>query len=598
MVRFVFDEHGDKIYRVLHEAQDYAWIIECKDPPGVPHHILRSELEQLEEAPIPECFYEDVNSENQKKWIEKRYSMLKPLIESTESIVDIHARNRLAKKVAQDNGVSEKTVRRLYYSYLAFGKNGLCPKTKTQKKSPMTQDQRNMVSALSRYYYSIKKMSLVGAYEMMLVDSYMDKDGILKENHPTYAQFRYFYAKHRDQRRKIISRSGIKEYQQNYRPLLGNGDSEIDYVGLYEIDATIADVYIVSRYSRQMIGRPYVYLAIDVASKLIAGFAVSLSGNSETVLSCLRNAACDKVEFCRKYGVEIDPEMWPSSGLPSKLYTDRGREFTGGRVKELCSMFSMEITTLPGYRPDLKGYVEKIFDCLQQRYMGLLRGDGAVEKGRPYTGVQPYMKTATIDIYDYTRILIQAVLYYNCGRVIDGIRPAEMIVDQVRPIACEIWNWYERKKHVRLIRSNSQMMELLLLSRASATVTRRGVEFQNLYYANDEVLKLFAKTGMANEEQLQIPVAYDPEDNSQIYWIRDGIYIKLELTLASNSLRGLSYDEVNRLIGEERRVVRWNLKQQVQVGAACSDAIRKIIRTAKQKGEDQRIPDKKEESKG
>lgn len=135
------------------------------------------------------------------------------------------------------------------------------------------------------------------------------------------------------------------------------------------MDATIADIYLVSSYDRSLvIGRPNIYLAVDTVSELIAGIYVGLEAGETAVIACLANAAADKVKFCARYGIDITQEQWPSSGLPVEMITDKGREFEGARIKELCRRYGTELETLPPFRPDRKGIVEKAFDLIQNRY--------------------------------------------------------------------------------------------------------------------------------------------------------------------------------------------------------------------------------------
>ena len=56
----------------------------------------------------------------------------------------------------------------------------------------------------------------------MLKEKYTINDK-LQESHPSFYQFRYFYRKTKKLQTYYISRNGIKDYQKNHRPLLGNG---------------------------------------------------------------------------------------------------------------------------------------------------------------------------------------------------------------------------------------------------------------------------------------------------------------------------------------------------------------------------------------
>lgn len=118
----------------------------------------------------------------------------------------------------------------------------------------------------------------------------------------------------------------LSYYQRNTRPLYGKTSTSTKSVGIYEMDATEADVYLVSRYDRtQTIGRPIIYMAVDRATQLIAGIYVGLNGGEEAVIECLRNAVCDKVLNClwqHQYTVQTS-ELTES--IRRKVY-----ELTGG----------------------------------------------------------------------------------------------------------------------------------------------------------------------------------------------------------------------------------------------------------------------------
>lgn len=402
MVRFVLDD--DKVYKVVAESDDAIWVIDY-DNPCAPKMVKQDGLVNLEEIPVPDDYMqESVVSRAIYDTAKKRLGILSAILSDNAYITNAALRQRAIAKIAQDARVSQKTLKRWYYSYLAYGERGLCPASKIKKSKTLPQEhEKKIASALSKYYYSPKKRSLKTTYEMMLLKYYRNEQRIIVPDHPTYGQFLYYYRKNRDVVRKLISREGIGEYQKNARPLLGKGDAGITTIGYFEIDATVADIYVVSRFDRKPIGRPVLYVAIDIASRMIAGIYVGFEESAEAVLTCLANAACDKVDFCKEHGISITADMWPSKGLPGTIYTDRGSDFASFRVKELCSTFNMEITTLPPYRPDLKGYVERAIGCIQERYKPLLRGKGVVDKTSLERSQPDYAQQAILDIEESSR---------------------------------------------------------------------------------------------------------------------------------------------------------------------------------------------------
>jgi putative transposase len=97
---------------------------------------------------------------------------------------------------------------------------------------------------------------------------------------PTWWQFRHWFRKRRDLERELRARFGDTRFELEHRELLGESTSMATGPGsVFQIDATIGDVYLVSSVDRALvIGRPVIYFVVDVFSRLIAGFSVSLEG--------------------------------------------------------------------------------------------------------------------------------------------------------------------------------------------------------------------------------------------------------------------------------------------------------------------------------
>lgn len=95
---------------------------------------------------------------------------------------------------------------------------------------------------------------------------------------PSLAQFRYWHEKENDVRKMTIARKGAKKYELEHRPVLGSSTGNMIGPGsVFQIDATVGDVYLVSRHNRKwIIGRPVIYVIIDVFSRMIAGIYVGL----------------------------------------------------------------------------------------------------------------------------------------------------------------------------------------------------------------------------------------------------------------------------------------------------------------------------------
>lgn len=121
-------------------------------------------------------------------------------------------------------------------------------------------------------------------------------------------------------------------------------------------------------------------------------------------------------------GIEIKDYEWPAQHLPKKIMTDRGSEFMGGPLENLCESFGIEVENLPAYRPDLKGVVEKLFDLIQNSYKPLLKGKGVIEPDFQERGAPDYRRQSTVDLEQFTQIVLKCVIYLNTRQIISGFQ--------------------------------------------------------------------------------------------------------------------------------------------------------------------------------
>lgn len=92
-----------------------------------------------------------------------------------------------------------------------------------------------------------------------------------------------------------ISRDGIKDYQRNNRPLLGDGVQEFaPAIGTAMLDGTICDIYLVNE-SGQLVGRPVLVIACDANTSLCLGYSLLWEGGTYSLQTLMLNILEDKV---------------------------------------------------------------------------------------------------------------------------------------------------------------------------------------------------------------------------------------------------------------------------------------------------------------
>ena len=132
---------------------------------------------------------------------------------------------------------------------------------------------------------------------------------------------------------------------------------------VWQIDHSPVDVIVVDSGTRQPIGRPWLTLIIDVASRLVPGLYVSLEAPSVVAVGmALRHAVLPKAEALGDREIEAE---WPGCGLPDALHTDNGSDFRSDAFVRACANLGIEIIRRPVRQPRYGGHIERLIGTAQ-----------------------------------------------------------------------------------------------------------------------------------------------------------------------------------------------------------------------------------------
>ena len=449
----------------------------------------------------------------------ERYTMIAPIL---TFIADDKMRSRLICSVSTEHGISKQTIRNYLCLYLAYlDVTVLAPKKKADERE-LTQDEKHMRWALNKFFYSTKKNSLMTAYTMMLKEKYCDALGVLAEDYPSFYQFRYFYRKTRKMQNYYISRDGLKNYQRNNRPLIGEGVQEFaPAVGVGMLDATICDIYLVND-SGSLVGRPILTACIDAYSSMCCGYSLSWEGGVYSLRGLMLNVITNKVSWCQKFGISIKSEDWDCDVLPATLVTDMGSEYKSENFEQISEL-GVTVVNLPSYRPELKGPVEKFFNLIQDSYKKHLKGKGVIEPDYQERGAHDYRRDACLTMDDFEKIILHCIIYYNSGRIIENFPYTEdMLKVQVKPYASAVWEWGRSQMGANLITVEPRELMRTLLPRTVGKFGRMGLEVNKMRYHCDGYTERYLSGGT-------VTVVYNPEDVSSVWVLEDGVYTEFSI---------------------------------------------------------------------
>ena len=418
------------------------------------------------------------------------------------------------------------------------------------------KDLRNFRKAFTKYYLGEEKLSLEKTYIRMVGDFYTikDKNGnsvaqMDPDQIPSRQQFLYWHRKNRDTLEEVLSRDGERSYPLKHRGETGRTETHLRGPGIAcQIDATTADIYLVSRDDRTaIIGRPTMYFQIDSFSHIVTGMNISLDPPSwENAARTILNSVEDKVEYCAKYGISIQEEEWPCMHFPSVILADRG-EMESRTADLLCKHLGIAVENAPPYRGDLKGIIEKHFDLINIDMASL---PGKVEKDFRQRCARDYRLDSALDLYEFTAIIIRCVLQYNNYHYMEAFRKTpQMRQLHVKPIPRDIWNFGIRYMSGGLRTMDREHVRYHLLPKGEASVTRFGIHFDGRYYSCDQAEQEKWFDTARTDSSWKVTAAYDPRDAGLIYIspVAGGEPVECRLLDKDRGFEGMGTEEAARI---------------------------------------------------
>lgn len=549
-------------FRVLCREAGGAWVISY-DEYRMPSYIDKMEFGRAERIAPPQEYVKNMERPRSEAQ-QVRYDLIKPALDDTRCITDEAHRREVFRRIAAENNTTARRLRRLYYSYLARG-------SLTKSKPRESVRRMDFEEAIRKYYFSAKRNSLRAAYELFILNNYTNR-GELADEIPSWSSFRQYYFRHfKGDPQKEIAREGLTSYQRNTRPLYGSAMQYRESIGCYQMDETQGDIYLVSKWDRsKVIGRPNIYLAIDIASGLIAGVYVGLDAGENAMMACVANAAMDKSEYCAAYGIKLNPADWPSAGLPSEIISDRGGEFTGERINELCIRYGIDVQALPPFRAEEKPLVERANELIQESYKSMLRGRGVIGGDVGERWATDYRAQAILTLDEYTAIVIHTIVALNKGRVLTDI--GHLPVDAPN-IPARLWQWLRDRGKCSLLDVDAGEVYRRSLPRMTGKVTRKGIVVNGMRYLPER--------GMELTVGAKVEYAYDAQDTSHIYVISEDKRM-IPCTLAPASERYSGYDMADAAVIRREEAERERAARQTELEArvAMRGEIERIIREA------------------
>lgn len=580
---------GGKDYRVIALLEDLvvlfpiegtAFKVDC-----VPFHVLGAELRDGTSTRIDDPAIQYLNVSHTPKEIEaaqQRFSLIEPIVHNTEAIVNSKLRLVILKNLAEERGETLEKIRRYAYRYLSqYFRFGMSVSSLARQRTPESVTNRAykvkggrksrlpqgtivtneiralMTDVLKRYVLKDGGLSIPQAYSVFATDFAKTFPSIPKEQVPTITQFRYHFNTRISAVDKVTLTNSSIILNKDIAPATGTVLEIAKFPGaIYEIDSTVDNIYLLSSDKTMPVGRPVLYSVVDAYSGMIVGIDVSFEGSQyRSAAQAIFNAIRNKQEYCNSFNVLIGEDEWPAEGIPTAIVADNG-ELAGAKIEHFAKTFGVQISNTAPHRGDQKGSVEQSFRLLQHELASFVQHAAPDPVTLKKAGGKDNRSNATLTLYEYTRLVIEAVLLVN--KRIRTVVPSDYpVTSPATPNA--IWLWARNRGRWGISAVDSAMrLCFALMPTVKPTFSDHGINVEGLRYEcqNDAVKELFLRGRNNRSRPPRALVAYDPSNVSIAYLIPDSnkpmTFYPCELTANYKRYAGMSIYEASRVLETKR----------------------------------------------
>ncbi len=508
-----------------------------KSPDNEIKIIPISELNKENENKIQPTFSSLDNIKDKLlKEAQKRFEIIKPLLND-----EVRTKKAVEER-AKETNTHPATIYRWIKEYKENGETllALIPKRSNQggkgksRLDPQTE-------AIINYYIEkeyLNKQKIPVKHLHLLINNELKKQNLNTISYATLLR----RINDIDERFKYKKREGRIKFLNNLKPS-GNSYEPQFPLEVIQIDHTPLDIQVVDETYRKPIGRPYITLAIDVATRMIYGFYLSLDAPSfYSVGQTIFMGISSKEFYLKSLGIE---GVWPIQGLPNTIHTDNAAEFRGSNLEKFCSIFNINLMFRPKGQPFYGGHVERAIRTLNSH---IHRLPGSTFSNPTERGEYNSEKKAVFTLKELEKYIAEWIvnIYHKSPhKGINGKTPLQIFEEKISS---------PDFPGMRLLTPQElKLAKISLLPGESRTIQKTGVSLFNITYY-DDILVPFIKPTAPNKKKESYLFRYDPKDLSKIYFYHPELKEYFEIPY-----RNLSHPSISKW---ELEVAKKELKAQ------------------------------------
>jgi putative transposase len=564
---------GNLVYKgneefIIKEIIDFATVIGVNPSTNRVSALKINELRPATRQPnaLTSRIDIDLSDMTEKDWeiAEYRFHAIQPFIHM-EKI----GRTLITERASELN-IDPATIYRWLKRYRSYGVvMALAPLRRGWKKgnSRLTQDEEAIIKEVINDYYLTQQRP--SASNVVLEVQRRCHNANIKAPCHSAIRSRIAAVSERDRLRK----HGFKERAANkFKPTSGKFPGADYPLAVIQIDHTPADIIVVDDEHRKPIGRPWITMAIDVYSRMVVGYYLSLDPPSETsVAMCVAQSILPKEEWLTLHGIEAD---WPVWGVPTKIHVDNGADFRSDNFRRSCSAYEIELQFRPVKQPQYGGHIERL--------LGTFLADIHNLPGTTFSNIQAREgydsdKHAALTMSELEEWLVRRIckIYHQQTHSSLGVSPLKAWNDGIfgtkdipgaglppRPV-------------------NKNTIQLDFMPSFQRTVQTFGVSIDKLRYYSDILRSWIGATDPNTGQKQKLLFRRDPRSLKKIWFYDPDLKQYFEIPFSDQSKPDLSLWELRQLQEKLRLEGQKNVNES-QIFEALNEQ-RELIDTAKLK---------------
>ncbi|MGP9516729.1 Mu transposase C-terminal domain-containing protein [Psychrobacter sp. AOP42-A1-21] len=466
----------------------------------------------------------DINEVSDDDWkkAHERYIAIKPLLNSTSITLD---------ERASEVDVSARTLRRWRDAYLSANSIASLIDRKSGRRKGDNQlkphVEKLIQDVINEHFLTIQRPTEESTIREVLKRCY--ELGIDKPSKNTIRR----RISQISEKNYLRGRGFRKRAKQKFTPKPGTFPGADYPLSVIQIDHTPADIILVDDKHRKPIGRPYITLAIDVYSRMVTGYYISLDPPSVTSVGmCLSRSILPKTELLLEHG--ITDASWDVFGFPTKIHVDNGADFRAESLRKSCMFHGIELEFRPVARPEFGGHIERLIGNVMQKVHEL---PGTTFSNIKERDIYDSEKNASMTLAEFEQWVLTYITKVYHETTHSGL---ETTPNEKWKIGI-FGNDYEAGTGLPAIPSDPQTLTLDFMPSLERTIQRYGVKIDGLIYY-DPCLNSFVNEleDKSSQKKTKFIFRQDPRDISYVWFFDPLIKSYFSVPLANQATPAMS----------------------------------------------------------